>query len=208
MEMRRSVGSQLQRWWPVPAVLLGSLLVQKLLFESRYDVSGHAGEHLTSATAVFPAFALVAIVLYVTPSARRQPLVLATCAIWLATTVLVLVGNLRVVDALVGAGEADTPTSELVAGPALDSAHDLANLAPWLAVVAAIALTAAMWRGGHISGRVAAGAVFLCVIVPPWIVPGAGVIVVTVACCISFQRRERELERGRQWAGGAPPVCV
>ena len=36
----------------------------------------------------------------------------------------------------------------------------------------------------------------------------AGVIVVTVACCIAFQRRAREFERGRQWAGGAPPVCA
>jgi hypothetical protein len=150
MGMRRSVGSQLQRWWPVPAVLLGSLVGQKLFFESRYDVSGHAGEHLTSATAAFPAFALVVIVLYVTSSARRQPLVLATCAAWLACTLFVLVGNVRV----------------------------------------------------------AAGAVLLSVIVPPWIVPGAGVIVVTVACCVAFQRRSRELERGRQWAGGAPPVCA
>jgi hypothetical protein len=118
----------------------------------------------------------------------------------------VLVGNVRVVDALVGSGMADTPTSELVVGPELDAAHDLANLAPWLAVVAAISLTAAMWRGGHISGRVAAGAVVLSVIVPPWIVPGAGVIVVTVACCLAFHRRARELERGGQLAGGAPPV--
>jgi hypothetical protein len=204
--MDTSLVSRLRRWWPVPAVLVGSLVVQKLLLESRYDVSGHAGEHLTSASAVFPAFALVAIVLYVTPPARRQPLVLATCAVWLACTVLVLVGNVRVVDALVDSGMADIPTSELVVGPKLDAAHDLANLAPWLAVVAAIALTAAMWRGGHISGRVAAGAVVLSVIVPPWIVPGAGVIVVTVASCIAFQRRSRELERGCQWAGGAPPV--
>jgi hypothetical protein len=206
--MDGSVVSQLRRWWPVPAVLVGALVAQETLLASRYDVSGHAGEHLSSASVAFPAFALVAIVLYVTPSARRQPLVLATCAIWLAATVLVLVGNVRVIDSLVGAGEADTPTSELLVGPTLDSAHDLANLAPWLGVVAAIALTVVLWRHRHISGRVAAGAVLLSVIVPPWIVPGAGVIVVTVACCIAFQRRARELERGRQWAGIEPPVCA
>ncbi len=96
--MGRSVGSRLQRWWPVPAVLLGSLVVQKLLFESRYDVSGHAGEHLTSATAVFPAFASWRSCC---TSHRRHVanrLVLATCASWLACTVLVLVGNVRVVE--------------------------------------------------------------------------------------------------------------
>jgi hypothetical protein len=206
--MNGSVASQMRRWWPVPAVLVGSLVAQKTLFESRYDVSGHAGEHLSSASVAFPAFALVAIVLYVTPPARRQTLVLATSAIWLAATVLVLVGNVRVIDALVGAGEADTPTSEVIVGPTLDSAHDLANLAPWLGVVAAIALTGALWRRGHISGRVAAGALLLSVIVPPWIVPGAGVLVVTIACCIAFQRRARALGRGRQWAGMEPPVCA
>jgi hypothetical protein len=54
-------------------------------------VSGHAADHLSSATAAFPAFALVAILLYVTPGARRQPLVLVTIAAWLVSTVPVLV---------------------------------------------------------------------------------------------------------------------
>jgi hypothetical protein len=81
------------RWWPVPVLLATSLVVQKAFFESRYDVSGHAAEHLSSATAAFPAFALVAILLYVTPLARRQPLVRVTSATWLVSTVLVLVGT-------------------------------------------------------------------------------------------------------------------
>jgi hypothetical protein len=161
------------------------------VFESRYDVSGHAGEHLSSATVAFPAFAVVAIILYVTPSARRQPLVLVTSAMWLVSTVLVLVGNVRVVDALVAAGMADTPTSQVVQDATLDSAHDLANLAPWLGVLSALAMTAALWRHRYISGRVAIGAVMLSVIVPPWIVPGAGVIVITIARCIAYHRAMR-----------------
>lgn len=165
--------------------------LQKVLFESRYDVSGHAGEHLSSASVAFPAFAMVSIVLYVTPQARRQPLVLATSALWLVSAVLVLVGNVRVIDALVDAGMAHTPTSQLVGNATIDSSHDLANLAPWLGVVAALALTGALWRQRHISGRVAVGAAVLSVIVPPWIIPGAGVIVITVACCIAFHRAIR-----------------
>jgi hypothetical protein len=74
----RSAVIHVRRWWPVPVLLATSLVVQKALFESRFDVSGHAAEHLSSATAAFPAFALVAILLYVTPPARRQPLVLVT----------------------------------------------------------------------------------------------------------------------------------
>src|SRR5437660_1249618 len=48
-----------RRWWPVPALIVSSLVVQKVFFESRYDVSGHAAEHLSSANAPFAAFAVV-----------------------------------------------------------------------------------------------------------------------------------------------------
>jgi hypothetical protein len=189
--MTRSAVIHVRRWWPVAVLLAISLVVQKAFFESRYDVSGHAGEHLSSATVAFPAFALVAILLVVTPCARRQPIVLVTSAIWLVSTVLVLVGNVRVVDALVRAGMADTPTSQLVEDATIDSAHDLANLAPWLGVLAALALTGALWRYRHITGRVAIGAAILSVIFPPWIVPGAGVLVVTIARCLAFHRAAR-----------------
>jgi hypothetical protein len=180
-----------RRWWPVPVLLATSLVVQKAFFESRFDVSGHAAEHLSSATAAFPAFALVAILLYVTPPARRQPLVLVTSATWLVSTVLVLVGNVRVVDALVRAGMGDTPTSQLVEDATIDAAHDLANLAPWLGVMAALALTGALWRHRHVSARVASGAAILNVIFPPWIVPGAGVLVLVIARCIEYHRASR-----------------
>lgn len=179
---------QVRRWWPVPVGLAISLVVQKVFFESRYDVSGHAAEHLSSASAAFPAFALVAILLWVTPRARRQPVVLVTSATWLLGTVLVLVGNVRVVDALVRAGMGDTPTSQLVDHATIDSAHDLANLAPWLAVLAALALTASLGLYRHVSGRVAIGAAVLSVVFPPWIIPGAGVLVVTIARCIAYHR--------------------
>jgi hypothetical protein len=177
-----------RRWWPVPVLLAGSSLLQKLFFESRYDVSGHAAEHLSSATAPFAACAVVAILLFVTPRARRQALVLITAGAWLVVNVLVLVGNVRVVDALVGAGMGHTPTSQLVASAKIDSAHDLANLAPWLGVVAALALTGAFWRYRHVSGRVAIAAAVVDVLFPPWIIPGAGVVVLTVARCIAYQR--------------------
>ena len=182
-----------RRWWPVPVLLIGAILVQKAFVENRYDISGHAAEHLQGATAVFPAVVIVAILLYATPSGRRQPVVLVTCAMWLLSTMLVLVGNLRVVDALVDAGLSDTPTSQLVMTEALESAHDLANLAPWLAVVSALAVTGAFWRYGQISTRVAVGAAVLSVIFPPWIIPGAGVLVITIARCIAFQREGRHV---------------
>jgi hypothetical protein len=56
----------------VPVLLATSLVVQKALFESRYDVSGHAAEHLSTASVAFLAFALVATLLYVTPRPERR----------------------------------------------------------------------------------------------------------------------------------------
>ena len=170
-----------RHWWPVPVVLAGSLAVQKIAFESRYDVSGHAAGHLSSATAPFAAFAAVIILFWATPKARRQAGGLIACVAWLAATVLVLVGNLRVVDDLVDAGLGHAPTENL---PDVAD-HGLANLAPWLAVVAAVAMAGALWRRGHVSLRVAVGASLLSMVFPPWIIPGAGVVALVVARCIA-----------------------
>ncbi len=187
-----------RRWWPVPVMVAISIVVQNVFFTSRYDVSGHAAEHLSSASAPFSAVVLVAILLLATPPARRQPVMLVTSATWLLCTVLVLVGNVRVVDALVHAGMRDTPTAQFVGDATIDSAHDLANLAPWLAVLASLALIAALGVFRHVSGRVAIGAAVLSAIFPPWIIPGAGVLVVTIARCIAYHRSspaDRPLER-------------
>jgi hypothetical protein len=179
-----TLGSTARRWWPLPVILASSITVQKVLFESRYDVSGHAAGHLSSATAPFGALALIAILLWTTRRGRRQADVLLASVAWLATTVLVLVGNVRVVNDLVDAGLGHASTEGL---PDVAD-HSLANLAPWIAVVAAIAMAGVLWRRGHVSRKVAVGAVLLSVVFPPWIIPGAGVIVLVVARCIAFAR--------------------
>jgi hypothetical protein len=174
-------------------ILASSLTVQKVFFESRYDVSGHAAGHLDGATAPFGALALVAILLWATPAGRRQANVLVGCLAWLAATVLVLVGNVRVVNDLVDAGLSHTSTENL---PDVAD-HGLANLAPWLAVVAAIATAGVIWRRGHVSRNVGIGAALLSVVFPPWIIPGAGMIVLAVARCIAYARSSLESPSGK-----------
>jgi hypothetical protein len=169
------------RAWPVPLILALSILVQKTFFESRYDVAGHAAEHLGSASAPFFAAALLAILLWATPLARRQPDILAGAATWLATTVVVLAGNVRVIDDLVAAGVGKVGTADV---PDVAD-HGLANLAPWIAVVAAVALTAMVWRRRYVSNRVAVVAAVLNILFPPWIIPGAGIVVLVGARCIA-----------------------
>jgi|GEM_PF-4701864 len=57
-------------WWPAPAFIAGALLAQQLLLSSRYDVGGHAAEHLAGATAPFMAAAVLSILFWATPRAR------------------------------------------------------------------------------------------------------------------------------------------
>ena len=177
------------RAWPVPLMLAVSILVQKVFFESRYDVAGHAGEHLSGASAPFFAAAMLGILLWATPAACRQLDVLASAAAWLATTVAVLAGNVRVIDDLVAAGVGKVGTADV---PDVAD-HGLANLAPWIAVVAALALTAVIWRRRHVSDRVAGVAAVLNVLFPPWIIPGAGIVVLVGARCVARIRQPMAL---------------
>lgn len=178
------------RAWPVPLILALSISVQKAFFESRYDVAGHAAEHLGSAGAPFLAAALLAILLWATPAARWQPDVLAGGAAWFATTLAVLAGNVRVIDDLVAAGVGKVSTADV---PDVAD-HGLANLAPWIAVVAALALTAAIWRRRHVNGRVAGVAAVLNLLFPPWIIPGAGIVVLAAARSIARVKQPARAE--------------
>ena len=177
-----------REWWPVPVLLSGALLTQQVLLSSRYDVGGHAAEHLSSASAPFMAAAVLAILLWATPRTRRHVDVLVAAAAWFSTTVLVMLGNLRVIDDLVAAGYSHTPT-----GSVPDVAdHALANSSVWYAVVAALIVVASFrWRR-QIGNGTTIGAAVTTVIIPPWIIPGAGVIVLAIVRCVA-RRRERTL---------------
>ena len=176
-------------WWPAPAFIAGALLAQKLLLSSRYDVGGHAAEHLAGATAPFMAAAVLSILFWATPRPRYQIDLLVTAGVWFATTLLVMAGNLRVVDDLVAAGYSRTPT-----GSVPDVAdHSLANSSVWYAEVAALLLVAAWRRRRHIGNRATIGAVVATVIIPPWIIPGAGVIVLAI---VRLVKRGRAAEIG------------
>ena len=89
-------------WWPVPAIIAATLTAQQLLLTSQHDVGGHAAEHLAGASAPFMAAALLSIMFWATPRAPRQVDLLVVSCVWFATTLLVMLGNLRVVDDLVG----------------------------------------------------------------------------------------------------------
>ena len=188
-------------WWPVPALIAADLTAQQLLLNSRYDVGGHASGHLASASAPFMAAAVLFILFWTTPRARRQIDLLAAAGLWFAATLLVMVGNLRVVDDLIAAGYAKTATDSV---PDVAD-HSLANSSVWYAAAAALLLVAAWRRRRHIGNRATLGAVVATVIIPPWIIPGAGVIVLAIVRLVQRGRAESSrLRSGTVLTSGAP----
>ena len=180
-----------RRWWPIPVAVVAAVILQQLFLTSRYDVRGHAGEHLGSASFVFLAMVVAGVLLWTTPVALRSPIVLVGLAIWLGAGVAVAVGNVRVVDVLIDSGQAHTPNDLVRDSAALTNAHDLANTAPLLAVLGAMVVTFGVFRARAVSGRVAAVAAGLNILVPYWVVPGFGVVVLAGVRVVARERAAR-----------------
>jgi hypothetical protein len=185
-------------WWPVAAFLVPVLVVQTV-WSARYDVAGHAADHLQSATPVFPMVFLSAVLLWALPGRGRRDLLL-----WLllgaaiASCLVVLAGNLQVIDAIDGATWSDSQASQLgPTRPGLESGHDLAALGAWGAVLATILAAGLLWRRRLVSAKVAAAAVAVSLVVPHFIAPGAGVVVLAVSAAVARSRRDLRLARSR-----------
>ena len=118
----------LRTWWPVAAFLVPVLVVQAV-WSSRYDVAGHAADHLQSATPVFPMAFLSAVLLWALPGRGRRDLLLwLLLAAAIASCLVVLAGNVRVIDAIGGATWNDAQASQLgPTRPGFESGHDLAE---------------------------------------------------------------------------------
>jgi hypothetical protein len=177
-----------RRWWPLFGMFSVVLLAQNVLLAG-YDPTGHAADHLGSATIVFPAVALVGTLLWAMPTARRQLDVVAACVAWLLAVGGVTLGNLRVVDAIGDANWSDEQADVLGAGlPGFESGHDLAQVASLVAVGAAIVLSVVLFLRTHVGRRVAIGACLASLLFPPWLFPGAGVVVLAIAACFARRR--------------------
>lgn len=183
----------LLRWWPIPALLILSLVAQKTLFESRYDASGHAAGHLGSSTGIFLAVPIALILVWVLDVHRRRQSVLGGSVVWLAGLVGVLLGNVRVVNAI-GSAKWTFEGADRLGGsrPGYNSGHDLAQISSLIAVAGALLLIASVWRVRAVSGRVAIICAVLSVLIPPWIFPGAGVVALTIAVVRHRHRAEEE----------------
>jgi hypothetical protein len=180
----------LRTWWPVAAFLVPVLVVQTV-WSSRYDLAGHAADHLQSATPVFPTAFLSAVLLWAVPGRGRHDLLLwLLVAAAVASCLLVLAGNVRVIDAIGGATWNDAQASQLgPTRPGFESGHDLAELGAWGAVLATMLLAGLLWLRGSVSARVAVAAALVSLVFPHFIAPGAGVVVLVVSVAVARSRR-------------------
>lgn len=194
-----------RRWWPVPMLIAAAWVLDFLLFRARYgDAVGHAAGHLASAAALFPGLLVLSIILWATPRARRQPDVWMAGAAWIAALIGVMVGNVRVVDAIGTRDWGNDEVARLGAGlPGFSSGHDLAELASYFGVAATIVLAIVLLARHHVSPRAAVGAIALSVVFPAWITPGAGGYVLAVALCLA---RRRRLDAGHHLGRGVDPA--
>jgi hypothetical protein len=179
----------LRTWWPVAAFLLPVLVVQTV-WSARYDVAGHAADHLQSATPVFPMAFLSAVLLWALPGrGRRDPLLWLLVAAALAGCLVVMVGNVRVIDAIGGATWNDTQASQLgPTRPGFESGHDLAELGAWGAVLATMLVAGLLWLRRLVSAKVAVAAAAVSLVFPHFIAPGAGMVVLAVAAALAHSR--------------------
>src|SRR5215204_2736862 len=180
----------LHSWWPVAAFLV-PVLVAQTVWSARYDVAGHAADHLQSATPVFPMVFLSAVLLWALPGrGRRDPVLWLLLATAIASCLVVLAGNVRVIDAIGGANWNDAQASQLgPTRPGFESGHDLAELGAWGAVLATMLVAGLLWLRGLMSARVAVAAAVVSLVFPYFIAPGAGVVVLAVSVAVARSRR-------------------
>jgi hypothetical protein len=186
----------LRSWWPVAAFLV-PVLVAQALWSGRYEVAGHAADHLQSATPVFPMIFLSAVLLWALPGrGRRDRLLWLLLAAAIASCLVVLVGNVRVIEVIDGATWTDSQASQLgPARPGFESGHDLAQLGAWGAVLATLLAAGLLWRRRLVSAKVAAAAAAVSLLVPSFIAPGAGIVVLAVSAALAHARGDRRLAR-------------
>jgi hypothetical protein len=205
----RSLGDRVlglvRAWWPV-AAFLALVLVAQTIWSAQYSVAGHAvghaADHLRSATPVFPVAFMSTVLLWALPRRGRGDLLLwLLLAATIASCLMVMAGNVRVINAIDGEIWNDAQASQLgPARPGFESGHDLAELGGWGAVVATMLIAGLLWLRGLVPAKIAAIAAAVSLLAPHFIAPGAGLVVLAVWAILARSRdlrvaRSRPLHR-------------
>ena len=141
---------------------------------------------------------LSAVLLWALPGrGRRDRLLWLLLAAAIASCLVVLAGNVRVIDAIGGVTWSDAQASQLgPTRPGFESGHDPAELGAWGAVLATMLVAGLLWRRRLVSAKVAVAAAMVSLVFPHFIAPGAGVVVLAVSVAVA-RVRELRLARSR-----------
>lgn len=171
-------------WWPVVAILLVAVVGLRMV-GSRYDATGHAAGHLGTALTTFLMAALLAIVLWATPKGHCSWAIRLASLAYLFGLAAIVVGNLRVVDAIGARNWSDDEASALGEGVVgFESGHSLSAQGELVSVLASLALIWALRARRAIPTGLAIGATVASIVFPYWILPGAGVVVLAVGTVV------------------------
>ena len=171
--------------------MLAVVVVAQSVWSSGYDPRGHAAAHLAGAgSGVAAAFVAGVLVWAVTPAARRRPELWVLAGLLVAAGLLDTVGNVQVVDAIGDRDWTDAEAGALGASqPGFEEGHELADLGGWGLKVGSLLLAAWLWWRGEIGRVVAAIAIVVAVIAPPWFLAGLGALVATAGVLAQRARR-------------------
>lgn len=196
----------MRRWWPVPVLVVAVVIVQAVVTSRYASATGHAAEHVSSASAVYGVVVVLGVLLWgVDGSVRRQPVVWVLAAAIVACLVVIALGNFEVIDAI--GGDDWTYEQAEVLGPAragFTAGHELADRAAWATVAAALLLVAWLWGGRAFAAPLCGVALVLTVLVPRWIFPGAGLVVLAGAAFVAQVRASRRPSAPSQPPGPEP----
>ncbi len=195
-----------RQWWPIPA-MLAPIIAAQIIWFGHYHASGHAAGHLTSATMIFGVvFALAVLVWASQPLLRRRAELWVLATAVAVSTLIPTIGNLRVVIAI---GTADWTDNQASASgpsrPGFVSGHALAERGVWYVIGFAVLLAAWLWFKHAVGNGVGIAAIVLSLIFPPWIFPGAGLLVLTAATVIRRSRRLRQTPERELNPTASPP---
>jgi len=89
-------------WWPI-VVAFAIVIIAQAIFQSNIVANGaHASDHLRSATAPFPTFLLLVVIMSASPAARRRVVAWVFAGLLSISSLVIMFGNLRVVNAIAG----------------------------------------------------------------------------------------------------------
>lgn len=181
----------LKQWWPVPAFIAGSVMVQ-ILTRPHPTPVGHAAGHYGNATVLFAIAPAVAITVWAgSADVRRRPTFWLLNTAVVASTVVVYAANMRIVNAVAGERWSDDQAGLLgPTRPGFEAGHVLTERAEWFSATIVIVIALCLGRWHALKPGAVVAVVVASIILPPWfMLPGHGIVIIAIAFVRQRARR-------------------